>query len=144
MRPIIALGCQLGKTLISCHQHLGTEHLFLGLLRETGSCAAKKIKERGITLEQVRKAIAESERSPETGARVARPRGPQIALVDEGRADCCSSVDCKAACTGEALAVTDENGSIARYQILEVTWSVCTLDSAPEVAEVVLKVPKEL
>ncbi len=48
------------------HKHIGTEHLFLGMIREEGSFAGKLLKERGIKLDQIRKAITDGgiERSP--------------------------------------------------------------------------------
>ena len=126
------------------HQHIGTEHLFLGLLREPDTFAAKRIKERGITLAQVRKGIAESEPSLDAGARVARPRGLQIRLLGED-GDHIAALPwiARLPAAGEALAITDENGNMARYRVLDITWSIRTVESAPELAEVVLKVRKE-
>ncbi len=40
------------------HRHIGTEHLFLGLLREGNSRAANLLNERGITLDAARRRIA--------------------------------------------------------------------------------------
>lgn len=40
------------------HQHIGTEHLFLGLLREEQSFAAEILRERGVTLSTTRQEIA--------------------------------------------------------------------------------------
>ncbi len=42
------------------HKHIGTEHLFLGLLRESGSFAANLLAERGVKLEDARRRAAES------------------------------------------------------------------------------------
>jgi hypothetical protein len=41
-------------------RHIGTEHLFLGLLRETGSFAAALLCERGITLEKSRDIVQQN------------------------------------------------------------------------------------
>lgn len=41
------------------HRNIDTEHLFLGLLREPETFAARRIKERGLTLEQIRVAVAQ-------------------------------------------------------------------------------------
>jgi ATP-dependent Clp protease ATP-binding subunit ClpC len=47
------------------HQHIGTEHLLLGLLREENSFAAQLLKERGITLSQIRDELsAKAHESP--------------------------------------------------------------------------------
>ena len=40
------------------HRHIGTEHLFLGLLREKGCFAAGLLRERGVSLEQLREHYA--------------------------------------------------------------------------------------
>ena len=40
------------------HQHIGTEHLLLGLLREENSFAAQLLKERGIMLSRIREELA--------------------------------------------------------------------------------------
>lgn len=41
-----------------CHKHIGTEHLFLGLLREEKTFAAQIMMERGIRLSKVREELA--------------------------------------------------------------------------------------
>jgi ATP-dependent Clp protease ATP-binding subunit ClpC len=41
-----------------CHKHIGTEHLFLGLLREEKCFAAQILTERGVELSQVREELA--------------------------------------------------------------------------------------
>src|SRR5713226_8346590 len=40
------------------HRHIGTEHLFLGLLREKGCFAAGLLRERGVSVEQLREHYA--------------------------------------------------------------------------------------
>ena len=42
------------------HKHIGTEHLFLGLLREQESFAASLLKERGIEIDKVREELAQA------------------------------------------------------------------------------------
>jgi hypothetical protein len=42
------------------HKHIGTEHLFLGLLREKKSLAAQLLSERGVALEQMREHFAKA------------------------------------------------------------------------------------
>jgi uncharacterized protein YbbC (DUF1343 family) len=46
------------------HRHIGTEHMLLGLLRENGSLAAQMLFERGLSLEAVRKEIAQGTEIP--------------------------------------------------------------------------------
>jgi len=46
------------------HQHIGTEHLLLGLMREKGSMAATVLREEGMDLEELRRAISASAVEP--------------------------------------------------------------------------------
>jgi ATP-dependent Clp protease ATP-binding subunit ClpC len=58
------------------HQHIGTEHLLLGLLREENSFAAQLLKEHGVLLSQLREelaAVAHESASPPTGRQPASP-----------------------------------------------------------------------
>jgi ATP-dependent Clp protease ATP-binding subunit ClpA len=43
------------------HEHIGTKHLLLGLLREEGSLAAELLRERGLTVDSVREQVQQSE-----------------------------------------------------------------------------------
>lgn len=51
-KRVMAYAAEEAETL--SHPHIGTEHLFLGLLREEGCFAARLLKERGVTLEASR------------------------------------------------------------------------------------------
>ena len=53
------------------HDHIGTEHLFLGLLREEGCFAARLLKERGVTLERTRSILRDGPESTADSADVA-------------------------------------------------------------------------
>lgn len=50
------------------HRHIGTEHLFLGILREQGCFAAAILRERGLSLQELRKRFANSS-SPDVANR---------------------------------------------------------------------------
>ena len=50
------------------HEHIGTEHLLLGLMREEGGIAAKILKERGIELAAVRVELAKVTAEPARSA----------------------------------------------------------------------------
>jgi hypothetical protein len=49
------------------HKHIGTPHLFLGLLREENSFAAQLLGEQGLSLEPVREQVRQSESPPAQG-----------------------------------------------------------------------------
>jgi len=52
-KRVLAYGAEEGSRL--GHQHLDTEHLLVGLMREENCRAAQVLRERGLTLEQARK-----------------------------------------------------------------------------------------
>jgi ATP-dependent Clp protease ATP-binding subunit ClpC len=58
------------------HQHVGTEHLLLGLLREENSFAAQLLKERGVTLSQIRDELA-------TAAHESSPPARPVSLLSQ-------------------------------------------------------------
>ncbi|MGB8131499.1 MAG: Clp protease N-terminal domain-containing protein [Candidatus Angelobacter sp.] len=58
------------------HQHVGTEHLLLGLLREENSFAAQLLKERGVTLSQIRDELA-------TAAHESSPQARPVSLLSQ-------------------------------------------------------------
>jgi len=55
-KRVLAYGAEEAERL--AHRHIGTEHLFLGLLREKGCFAAEILRERGLTLEKLREHFA--------------------------------------------------------------------------------------
>lgn len=60
------------------HQHIGTEHLLLGLLREENSFAAQLLKERGIMLSRIREELAATGHEA-SGPELARPTASLLA-----------------------------------------------------------------
>jgi acetyltransferase-like isoleucine patch superfamily enzyme len=64
--------------------HIGSEHLFLGLLREGGCFAAEILGERGVRLDEVRKELARitEEKEQEKPAAQAVVRGPLQRLIE--------------------------------------------------------------
>jgi hypothetical protein len=55
-KRVLTYGAEEAERL--AHRHIGTEHLFLGLLRERGCFAAEILRERGLTLEKLREHFA--------------------------------------------------------------------------------------
>lgn len=129
------------------HRHIGTEHLFLGLLREPETFAAKRVKERGMTLEQIRGSIAEdsSGHEPNEGSqRRPLPSALQIRLMDETGAQVAFLPWIgRPPAIGEGIAITDEKSGEAQYRVLDIIWSIRTGEAGSHLAEVVLKVRKE-
>jgi len=61
-KRVLAYGAEEAERLK--HEHIGTPHLLLGLLREEKSFAAQLLREQGITLDAVREQVQQSEPSP--------------------------------------------------------------------------------
>jgi ClpA/ClpB-like protein len=58
-KRVLAYGAEEAERLH--HEHISTEHLFLGLLREEKSFAAQILRERGLNLDLVREQVQQSE-----------------------------------------------------------------------------------
>lgn len=107
-------------------RHIGTEHLFLGLLREGGT-ASKMLKERHEDLKSVRKAISKDpDRTEMTTARSRESRmGLQIKLVAEDGAEIAAvPFEGHTPRIGESLQLTDADGGETTYRILDLCWRV--------------------
>jgi len=126
------------------HRHIGSEHLFLGLLREPDTFASKRIKERGTTLDQIRTAIAQSP-GPETVPRSTPiPRGLKVRLVNESGEELVAlQWTARPPAIGESISIADANGREVLYRVLDLTWCVQPEDDMPHVREIVLKVRVE-
>jgi ATP-dependent Clp protease ATP-binding subunit ClpA len=75
-KRILEYGAEEGERL--GHKHIGTGHLFLGILREEKCFAADILHERGLGVTQVRKWVAEPSSPPS-------PPSPEIGLDAQGR-----------------------------------------------------------
>src|SRR3954453_3021563 len=72
-RRVLALGAEEARTL--GHDHLGTEHLLLGLIAEGEGAAARSFARLGVTLEAAREQVL-AEVGPAAGARGAAGAPP--------------------------------------------------------------------
>jgi ATP-dependent Clp protease ATP-binding subunit ClpA len=64
------------------HQHIGTEHLLLGLLREEECFAAQLLGEQGLTLDSLRKQLQQSQPPP------AQAKSASFGRLEQWLADC--------------------------------------------------------
>jgi ATP-dependent Clp protease ATP-binding subunit ClpA len=110
------------------HKHIGTEHLMLGILRETGCLAARLLGERGVQVDRARLQVAEYSKTwpSDTGVpappakrhfrgfRVAERGGSQPLLVcqDLGRIPS----------AGEVVRIREDGGAIQSYRVQDVVW----------------------
>jgi ATP-dependent Clp protease ATP-binding subunit ClpA len=133
------------------HRNIDTEHLFLGLLREPETFAARRIKERGLTPEQIRVALAQDSSGHEPNEAFqlrSVQRDLRVKVLNESGEE----LDIEELATlfwtarppsiGEAILVK-EAGALERYRIVDVLWSVQTRNAVSQPVEIVLKVRKE-
>jgi hypothetical protein len=67
-KRVLTYGAEESKRLN--HEHIGTPHLLLGLLREQECFAAQLLREQGLTLESVREQVRQSDGGPAAFARL--------------------------------------------------------------------------
>jgi len=139
------------------HRHIGTEHLFLGLVREHETFVARRLKERGITLEKVRVDLAEdvAKNAPVWEPEMVNGMRMMLVLEDGSQLATVGSGACRILAVGEAikLAIGSPEGFL--YRILDVQWQALNsrradLSAAPSdpdsrwhIVSVVLTVRKE-
>jgi ATP-dependent Clp protease ATP-binding subunit ClpC len=107
------------------HRHIGTEHLFLGLLREPDCTAAKVLKAQGENFKSVRAAIAQEPTRSE-----ARPFAPPFSsvnmrLVDEDGSDVAVIPwHGRVPNIGEAIRIPQGDGGETICRVRDLCWRV--------------------
>ena len=118
------------------HHFIGTEHLFLGLLRDPQSRVAKILFERGVDAKTVRETmISESAESSSRGevSRIKASvsgdarRGFQVFIVSEDDTSLPVQWHLRAPAVGEVLTVDSEDGEPTVYQVVRVEWRVSSI-----------------
>lgn len=127
--------------------HIGTEHLFLGLLRE-GCAASKMLQARHEDLKSVRAAIAKDPDRPET--KITRTRGDSVGVLirmvaEDGNEVAAFRWKGQTPRIGESICIPLAERGENTYRILDLCWrakdaQVPTLSES----EIVLTVRKEL
>lgn len=139
------------------HQHIGCEHLFLGLLREENCVAALLLKERGVGLIAVREQLAREPRlqvKTETAADLpaqfahlpsSMGGSPSLELFAED-GSVLAEVPWKRSQLpriGDAIQIV-RDGQDKRYRVVDLTWKVTkTENPATQVVSVVVTVRPE-
>jgi len=113
------------------HPHIGTEHLFLGLLRESESWAAMILTERGVDAKIVREVLAKEGVQSGVRAEIGRSREAeqrwfQIVIVSEEGDSLLhpSSWRARVPAVGEVVSVERGQGESTSYQVIKVEWNV--------------------
>jgi ATP-dependent Clp protease ATP-binding subunit ClpA len=118
------------------HPFTGTEHLFLGLLRDPQSRVAKILFERGVDAKVVRETLIRESlesSSPGEGSRITASvsgdarRGFQIVVVSEDGAALPVLWQSRAPAVGEMLTIHRDEGEPTVYQVIRVEWRVSSI-----------------
>jgi ATP-dependent Clp protease ATP-binding subunit ClpA len=129
------------------HQHIGTEHLFLGILRESGSHAAKMLSSRGVDIQTVREAIAREGTHFDTSVGTSRSttgtmHAVEVQIVPEKNGQPLQvHWEKRIPAMGEILSIDQDQGKSIVYQIVRVEWKVTAISIwPPHLAKVLLHV----
>ena len=127
------------------HQHIGTEHLFLGLLREPESRVAKMLAERGVDAKTVRETLAK-EGAP-SGIRTGIGGRSEIAqsllqivIVPEGGSPLHPSWRARVPSVGEILSIDRGQNESTVYQVVKVEWKIAAQPEPPSLSKVLVHV----
>ncbi|HMF53851.1 MAG TPA: Clp protease N-terminal domain-containing protein [Edaphobacter sp.] len=120
------------------HPFIGTEHLFLGLLRDPQSQVAKILFERGVDAKTVRETLMRESVESDSRAGVSgitarvsgdARRGFQVFIVSEDDTSLPVLWQLRAPAAGEVLTVDSEDGEPTVYQVVRVEWRVSSISS---------------
>lgn len=119
------------------HPHIGTEHLLLGLLRQSESFAAMILAERGVDTKMVHEALAKE--GAESGIRAGissrveiADRWLQIVVITEGGLTLApSSWRDRVPAVGEEISVDRGQGRSTSYEVVKVQWKVDATTEEP-------------
>jgi hypothetical protein len=137
------------------HEHIGTEHLLLGVLREEGCLSARLLRERGLTIERARAQISESAQESAKNIRfvgqgigsrgAARNPGTQVRVVQVGSSEPLLAHPSVSAVPliGEAIVIREEGHSDRRYRVKDVVWNLGREDNTSWLADVEVQVVEE-
>jgi hypothetical protein len=135
-----ALSYATEEATVLSHPFTGTEHLFLGLLRDPQSRVAKILFERGVDAKTVRETLiresAESDSRAVGSGITAGVSGNarrifQIFVVSEDGVALPVSWPSRAPAVGEVLTVESDEGEPTVYQVARVEWRVSSMASGP-------------
>ena len=122
------------------HRTIGTEHLFLGLLRDPGSRTAKILTDRGVNASTIRETLAkEGTEAPGRLGAIARASFPMEILSEDGE----TLFDAgwplpHVPAVGETIRLNLNQGPAGTYEVMKVEWEVAPLDP-PQMSKVILR-----
>ncbi len=134
------------------HQHIGTEHLLLGILREESCLSARLLRDRGVTIQGTRVRVAEAAKEAESGAsrgiglrETARNLGTHIRLIEVGSSEPLLTHYASESLPriGEMIAIHEEGKAGRRYRIKDIVWNIRHGENGPHMADVELRIVAE-
>jgi ATP-dependent Clp protease ATP-binding subunit ClpC len=140
------------EAAVLSHHFIGTEHLFLGLLRDPQSRVAKILFERGVDAKAVRETLikesVESDSRASASRITARVSGDarpalQIVIVPVEGMTLPVLWQSRAPSVGEVLTVDSGEGEPTIYQVIKVEWRVDSISpGSPFLTKVMIHVRK--
>lgn len=131
------------------HKHIGTEHLMLGILRESGCFAAQLLGERGVQLERARLQVAEYAKTEPSDTGVPPPPVKRhfraFRVVERGSSQpllICQDLGW-APSTGELVHIREDGGEIQSYRVQDVVWEFTRGEGGPLLTDLQVRVVKE-
>jgi ATP-dependent Clp protease ATP-binding subunit ClpA len=144
------------------HQHIGTEHLMLGILRESDCLAASLLQKRGANLEAARRSIAADARvatlaqaSGTTGSETSfsaigsggvprRSLSGYRVVDEETRETLLIWADSTAIPRiGETISISREPNAQEFFRVRDVVWEFNIVDGVSQLRQLVVKVAKD-
>lgn len=126
------------EATVLSHHFIGTEHLFLGLLREPQSRVAKILFERGVDAKAVRETLIRESVESDTRAGASRITASvsgnarhtfQVFIRSEDGVALPVLWHLRAPAVGEILTVDSDEGEPTVYQVVRVEWRVSSISS---------------
>ena len=150
-KRILAYSAEEAERL--AHQHIGTEHLLLGILREKGCLAAQLLSERGLQLEATRTMIAADAKEGATGGGIGsgfagapgrNRRGFRIVDKDTSELLLTLQEFIPTPRVGDAVLIGEEGSYGQLYRVRDVLWEFTSGDGVHHrLRDVVVKVVKD-
>jgi len=134
------------------HQHIGTEHLLLGTLREKDCLAARLLRERGMELETTRKAIEADakEKGVQGGIGYGGPAAHRrnlrgFRIVDKDTSELLLTLQDSTSMprVGDSILIEKEGSSGRFYRVQDVVWEFIHGDGGDRLHDLVVKVVRD-
>jgi ATP-dependent Clp protease ATP-binding subunit ClpA len=133
------------------NEHIGTEHLLLGILREEKCLSARLLREQGVTIRGTRAEVAEAAKESESGASrgmglrgTVRGPGTPVRIVRVGNAEPMLVYQGSGVpLIGEGIVIRENGQANHRYRVKDVVWVIQREGNGSRLADVEVLVTEE-